>query len=79
MHKQLICVALALCAKSAAAQKAPVTVSLQDGRQIYVSGLRRWTVDMVQDSLLTCGSRRTLPAFTFVLCGLIRYHRAPNG
>jgi hypothetical protein len=44
--------ALVLLASTAAAQNAKTeTVRLPDGRTIYVSGLRRWTIAMIQDSL----------------------------
>ncbi|MBL0940363.1 MAG: hypothetical protein IBJ03_15820 [Gemmatimonadaceae bacterium] len=47
-------IALALLfglATTARAQQAPQVVKLVDGREIHVSGLRRWTVAMIQDSL----------------------------
>ena len=42
---------LAGVAHLGAAQQSPAVLKLDDGRQIVVSGLRRWTVPMIQDSL----------------------------
>ena len=50
-NQATICIALATLASSATAQHAPAVLKLDDGRQIYISGLRRWTVAMIQDSL----------------------------
>lgn len=52
MHDlKVVSIALAIASASAAGQKAPEVLNLPDGRQIYVTGLRRWTVSMLQDSL----------------------------
>lgn len=42
---------VALWSDAADAQQPPAVLHMADGRTIYVFGLRRWTVSMIQDSL----------------------------
>ncbi|MBK7593828.1 MAG: hypothetical protein IPJ11_00960 [Gemmatimonadetes bacterium] len=42
---------LGSAARTAPAQQPPAVLKLTDGRTIYITGLKRWTVAMIQDSL----------------------------
>lgn len=53
------------------AQKTPTVISLDDGRSIYVSGLRSWTVDMVQDSLARYAP--TVSLYSHSCAAVLRY------
>ena len=47
----LFAAVVVLWSAPAHAQQAPTVLHIADGRTIYVFGLRRWTVSMIQDSL----------------------------
>jgi hypothetical protein len=51
LRTALLAASTALGATAAHAQQPPSILDLADGRRIYVFGLRRWTVSMLQDSL----------------------------
>ena len=59
MRRGIIVAAALLFSSAARAQDKPVTIPLPDGREIYVAGLRNWTVQMIQDSLAKHGESLT--------------------
>jgi hypothetical protein len=51
MRRLLLALLLSFATSEAVSQRAPSIVQLAGGRQIFVTGLRTWTVAMIQDSL----------------------------
>src|SRR5688572_14822988 len=60
-----------VCARIAAAQSAPSVLKLDDGRTIYVVGLRTWTVRMIQDSLTKYSPKDSLQSHA--CAAILRY------